>query len=101
MKILSTLEQIKAREAIELTMNHHSYDINLIQFSKKLKHQHPKLTRTDLEIACFIVLGKSRREIADLRSVKVSSIKTSRHRLRKKMFLSSDILLDDYLKSIA
>ena len=101
MKILSTKEEIKAREAIDLAMTFHTKDINLVEFSKKLKYQYPKLTRTDLEIACFVVLGKSRKEIANLRAVKISTIKTSRHRLRKKLTLSSDILLNDYLKSIS
>jgi DNA-binding CsgD family transcriptional regulator len=70
------------------------------EFPFKLSKLHPVITKTDVEIACFIVLGKSRQEIADLRNVAVSSIKTSRTRLRKKLGLSKDILLDEYLKSL-
>ena len=70
------------------------------EFTTKLLELHPNLTKIDLEIATFIILGKSRVEIADLRGVTVNSVKTSRSRLRKKLELPQDVLLDDYLKSL-
>ena len=70
------------------------------EFTSKLLKLHPTLTKIDIEITTFIILGKTRVEIADLRGVAMSSVKTSRNRLRKKLELSEEVLLDDYLKSL-
>ena len=72
---------------------------DLTNFTKNLQQAHSNLTKTDIEIAIYIVLGKNRQEIADLRNITIASVKTSRNRLRKKLELTKEILLDDYLKS--
>lgn len=74
-------------------------ETNLHSFTNALQNSHPSLTKTDLEMAVFIVLGKTRQEIADLRGITIASVKTSRSRLRKKLALHKEVLLDDYLKS--
>jgi DNA-binding CsgD family transcriptional regulator len=74
--------------------------IDLTNFTNNLHQKHPSLTKTDIEIAIYIVLGKTRQEIADLRGITISSAKTSRTRLRKKLELPKETLLDNYLKSL-
>lgn len=92
-------QTIKSYIQSSLSRNYEKvFDLN--SFINALKLKHPILTKTDIEIACFIRLGKTRREIAVLRGITVSSMKTSRSRLRKKMELSKDVLLDDYLASL-
>jgi DNA-binding CsgD family transcriptional regulator len=75
-------------------------EIDLTNFTNNLHLKHPYLTKTDIEIAIYIVLDKTRKEIANLRGITITSVKTSRNRLRKKLELPKEVLLDDYLKSI-
>ncbi|MEW7289156.1 tetratricopeptide repeat protein [Aquimarina sp. 2304DJ70-9] len=67
---------------------------------QKLKDKHPNLTNVDLEICSYLRLSLGRKEIAKLRFTSVDAVKKSRSRLRKKMELSTEIDLEEYIKSI-
>ncbi len=79
------------KENIEL---HHS------EFLSSLKTKHSDLSKTDLEIASYTKLKLSRKEIADLRGSSVEAVKSAKARLKKKLKLSPDVSLDDYLGSL-
>ena len=70
------------------------------EFIKKLKSKHPELSKTDIEICSLTRIGLSRKEVANLRNTSLEAVKKSRSRLRKKMHLSSDLNLEEYIKSI-
>ena len=74
------------------TLNH--------EFTGKLKEVHPNLTKTDLEICTYLRMSLGRKEIARLRFTSLDAVKKSRNRLRKKMGLTEDINLEEYLKAI-
>ncbi|PTX63514.1 7TM protein involved in diverse intracellular signaling [Kordia periserrulae] len=74
------------------TLNH--------EFAERLLLKHSNLTKTDIEICSYIRLSLSRKEIAKLRFTTVEAVKKSRSRLRKKMNLSPEKNLDEYIKSI-
>jgi DNA-binding CsgD family transcriptional regulator len=69
-------------------------------FSMKLVDSYPDLTDNEKQICVLIRLGFSSKQIALLNKIQPSSVDVSRYRIRKKLNLSNDINLMDFLKSI-
>lgn len=69
-------------------------------FLKRLKEKHPILTKTDIEVCSFIKLGLSRKEVSHLRKTSLEAVKSTRFRLKKKLNLTSEESLDDYVKTL-
>ncbi len=65
--------------------------------TNKLKAKYPNLTKGDLELASFILLGLTRKEIALLRSTSFDAVKKSMHRFRKKMDIKPEESLGEYI----
>ncbi|WP_162820084.1 7TM diverse intracellular signaling domain-containing protein [Kordia sp. SMS9] len=80
---------------IKSDIEHLNYD-----FIQRLKTRVPKLTQTDLELCTYIRIGLNRKEISRLRHITVEAVKKARYRLRKKLELSADKDLEDFLKEI-
>ena len=72
-----------------------SYD-----FLQRLKAKAPNLTNTDLEICTYINMGLDRKEISRLRSTTIEAVRKSRYRVRKKLELTADDDLEDFLKAL-
>jgi DNA-binding NarL/FixJ family response regulator len=68
-------------------------------FFKELQAQHGNLTSRDLRLAALLRLNLTTKEIANLLNLPVKTIEVSRYRLRKKLELSSDENLVDYMIS--
>lgn len=66
-------------------------------YLKKLKEQFPDLTISDLKLAAYLRLNLSSKEIAQLLNISIRGVETSRYRLRKKMNLSNETGLFDFL----
>jgi DNA-binding CsgD family transcriptional regulator len=64
-----------------------------------LNTSYPKLTATEIELCCYIVVGKTVSEICDLRHVSPSTITSLRSRLRKKFGLKKDECLKTFLQT--
>lgn len=69
-------------------------------FLKKVKQAHPSLTPNDLRLCAYLRLNLSSKEIAPLLNISVRSIEIKRYRLRKKMDLSHEQGLVEYILSI-
>ncbi|MEM6720790.1 MAG: 7TM diverse intracellular signaling domain-containing protein [Bacteroidota bacterium] len=69
-------------------------------FIQRLKIQVPKLTQADLELCTYIRIGLNRKEIARLRHISIEGVKKARYRLRKKLELSADKDLENFLKDL-
>jgi len=69
-------------------------------FLKILKENFPLLTPTDLKLCAYLRLNLSTKAIADLLNLSIRGVESSRYRLRKKLALSNDITLFDFLGSI-
>ena len=100
LKTILAFIQSKTKEDKKSKLLKGELETDLINFTNNLQQTHSNLTKTDVETAIYIVLGKNRQEIADLRGIAIASVKTSRNRLRKKIALPKEILLNDYLKSL-
>jgi AraC family transcriptional regulator, chitin signaling transcriptional activator len=69
-------------------------------FLKKIKAAHQSLTPNDLRLCAYLRLNLSSKEIAPLLNISVRSVEIKRYRLRKKMELSHEAGLVDYIMSV-
>ena len=69
-------------------------------FLKKVKSAHPSLTPNDLRLCAYLRLNLSSKEVAPLISISVRSVEIKRYRLRKKMELTHEQGLVEYILSI-
>lgn len=69
-------------------------------FYPNLDRMHPGLTAKDRRMCAFISLGMSTKEIASITFKEVRSVESSRNRLRKKLNLSPETSLSEYLVTL-
>lgn len=74
-----------------------AFDSSQTLFHEKILKVHPKLSAKDLRISSYIIMNLSSKEIAKILQVLPSSIDVNRSRLRKKLELTDDVNLRDYL----
>jgi ligand-binding sensor domain-containing protein/DNA-binding CsgD family transcriptional regulator len=70
------------------------------EFIQRLREKHPDLTKSNLQLCLFIRLNINTKEIADIMNITVRGVEKSRYRLRKKLELSSEASITDYLLSL-
>ncbi|MDE5982144.1 MAG: LuxR C-terminal-related transcriptional regulator [Duncaniella sp.] len=70
------------------------------QFFKTLKEFYPSLTDKDLKMCAYIRMGFTVKQIAQMLSVLPESVNTTRYRLRRKMGLNTETILEDHLRGI-
>ncbi len=66
-------------------------------FYQRLKAKHPNLTNNELRLCTLARMRMSIKEMSGVLSLSVDSVKSNRYRLRKKMGLSTQTDLSDYL----
>ena len=69
-------------------------------FISKLKTRFPNLSSNDLKLCAYLKINLSSKEIAQLMSITIRAVEVSRYRLRKKLQISSDVNLFDYLMQV-
>ncbi len=69
-------------------------------FLNKLKLRFPALTNTDLKVCAYLQLKLSSKEIAQLMNISVRGVEISRYRLRKKLQLTTELSLNDFLNEM-
>lgn len=67
------------------------------KFLDKIKSKHPELTPNDLRLCAYLRLNLSSKEIAPLLNISPRSVEVKRYRLRKKMNLTHDENLTNYI----
>jgi DNA-binding CsgD family transcriptional regulator len=70
-------------------------------FLKNLKLRFPKLTNNDLKVCAYLQLNLASKEISQLMNIGVRGVEISRYRLRKKLGLSTEQSLIDFLNESA
>ena len=66
-------------------------------FFKNLKESHPNLSPNDMKLCAYLRLNLSSKEIAPLFNISARSVEIKRYRLRKKLNLSSNENLTNYI----
>jgi len=69
-------------------------------FFSKLEKACPDLTQYDLKLCAYLRLNLSTKEIANLLNISIAGINKGRQRLRKKMNISSDTDLVEFMRGI-
>ena len=69
-------------------------------FFKRLKDLYPQLTANDLKLCACLKLNFDSKDIASFMNMSVRAVENSRHRLRKKIDLSAEQKLSDFIMSI-
>ncbi|MGC4039613.1 MAG: hypothetical protein QM710_02140 [Flavobacterium sp.] len=69
-------------------------------FYTRLKQKYPDISANDLKICALIKLNLSIKEMASILNISPDSVKTARHRLRKKLQLSTEDNLTDFILSV-
>jgi DNA-binding CsgD family transcriptional regulator len=69
-------------------------------FYTRLKQNYPEIRANDLKICALIKLNLSIKEMASILNISTDSVKTARHRLRKKLQLSTEDNLTDFILSV-
>ena len=96
-KALHWLNDIEKNAASWEKFASHFDEINN-NFLKNLKARFPKLTNTDLKVCAYLQLNLSSKEISQLMNISVRGVEISRYRLRKKLGLSQDQSIAEFLE---
>lgn len=78
----------------------HNFDAAYEDFTKRLQERHPDLTPTELRTCCYLKMGLSSKDIAPLFNISYRSVEMTRYRLRKKLGLSREDNLTEYLQKL-
>ncbi len=71
-----------------------------MDFLHKLSEQFPKLSPNDYKLCAYLRMNLSTKEIASLMNISVRGVEASRYRLRKKLNLTTETNLTDFLLRI-
>lgn len=69
-------------------------------FYTRLKQKYPDISSNDLKICALIKLNLSIKEMASILNISPDSVKTARHRLRKKLQLNTEENLTDFILTV-
>ncbi|HEY9115496.1 MAG TPA: triple tyrosine motif-containing protein [Bacteroidales bacterium] len=69
------------------------------EFLNSIKSEYPSLSPRELKLCAYLRMNISSKEIATLMNISIRGVEISRYRLRKKLNLTSDINLTDFIIS--
>lgn len=69
-------------------------------FFRKLKEQFPTLTPNEERLSAYLLLNLNTKEISQMLNVTPAAVDKSRNRLRKKLEISPDVNLNEFLSSV-
>lgn len=97
-----TIQLVKAQHSIDENIKLFQDNVDQInhEFMDKLEVQFPELTKSEKQMCALLRLQLSSKEIATIKNISTDSVKTLRYRLRKKLNLSPEDRLSDFLSKI-
>jgi DNA-binding CsgD family transcriptional regulator len=101
-EVRKMIKSLSEDEQIDSEWEHFSKHFDKVHsdFVSQLKKIHPQLTGNELKLCTYLRMNLSTKEIAQLSNISVRGVEISRYRLRKKMGLSSEENLFDYLMKL-
>jgi len=109
--IINKKEDTTEKQLTKVINNHFTQDNNWNDFDKyfesvnknfynKLKQKYPDISSNDLKICALIKLNLSIKEMASILNISPDSVKTARYRLRKKLQLTTEDNLTEFILSV-
>ncbi len=103
-KVLAQISRM--RDGIDVNIRHDedwkrfekNFDIVYDEYLTRLSDSYPELTLGDKKLCAYLKMGLSSKEIAPLMNLTFRSVEMTRYRLRKKLRLSRDRNLIDFLQ---
>ncbi len=89
-----------AENKVQLILQQHLDKVNNEFYQKLSKLATENLTKAEMEVCAMQRLNMDDKQIAELRGTTPNAVQVARYRIRKKLNLEKDILLDNYLKSL-
>lgn len=89
---LNSFTETQVKQTVVVEQSHRD-------FVEKLRIKYPTLNKSELQLALFIKTDTSNKEIASMLNIHTKSVNMKRYRLRKKMGISHDTDLYDFLNS--
>jgi len=97
--LIKLVDQSRSSEQ-DLALFDESFEEIHDSFYKKLKEDYPDLTPGDLRLAAYLKMNLSSKEIAPLLNISVRGVENKRYRLRKKLDLSADENLTEFIMQL-
>lgn len=98
-KVLRLFEEAENNEEDWAQFSQHFDEVH-DNFLRTLKQLFPELSTTDLKLCAYLRLNLTTKEIAQSMGISVRGVETSRYRLRKKLNVTGEIPLYDFLINI-
>ncbi|MGC8864723.1 MAG: tetratricopeptide repeat protein [Bacteroidales bacterium] len=97
------IHQINHQQRLNADLDHFRKEVEVAHqnFYKRLAEICPSLTSHDKDLAGLLRIGLSSKDIASFNNVSVKAVEMSRYRLRKKLNLSTDESLVDFLQNLS
>lgn len=90
-----------ARNELQVTEKANEFDkINPLFFERIQQIYGDKLTARDVKLCAYLFLGLSNKEVSIIFNVEPKSVRMSKYRIKKKLELGTDVILEEELKSI-
>jgi DNA-binding CsgD family transcriptional regulator len=101
-KVNRLISQINTNIANDSDFEVFESNFNLIHqdFFKLLDERFPALNRSEKTLCAYLKMNLSSKEIAPLLNISIRGVEVNRYRLRKRMGLSHDVNLTEYLQSL-
>ncbi|MEZ5196572.1 MAG: tetratricopeptide repeat protein [Bacteroidales bacterium] len=84
-------------ESTDSDLFNQKFNLLHTNFFDKLKKTHPDLTKSELKFCAYLKLNLTGSQIAKIANVTTEAIRKTRHRIRKKINLSTKDSLEDYI----
>lgn len=98
-KLQSSIEENISKDSDWSTFNK-NFEIVYGDYMKRILQIHPELSQSEKRLCCYLRMGLSSKEIAPLINISFKSVEMARYRLRKKLNLTTEANLSEYLANI-
>lgn len=98
-QLVSSALKVHAGVRDELKSFQEVYENIHPSFRDRLKKDFPDLSESNIRLASYICIGMNNKQIARVSGIEYKSVITARHRLRQKMGIPPETLLEDALRS--
>jgi tetratricopeptide (TPR) repeat protein len=96
------IRELKPQKEVSKKMELYQDGVAMVNnsFLDKLIQDYPSLTKTEKEVCCLMRLNLTGKEIASMRNIDPASVKKMRNRIRKKLNVTPDINLYEFIQQL-